>query len=803
MSGEVLTVACGQPFLKVLARGLLDGCFAPAGSSPDVLAETTVLLPTRRACRTLSTLLLEEADRSAVLMPRIRPLVPGEDGAAGLAGDATFSSFFSAPSASQSGDVVQEDTGEITPAIPQLERRLVLMQFVMRWLASARVEAAGRASGYDAADLSAVTPAQALRLADDLAALMDEVTEEGADLTRLAADLPVEFASHWQRTLEFLAIMTETFPAYLLATDRVTSSTHAAQTLARDAEHTRKHGLTAPVVIAGIASVRALAAPLIAAVAEDDHGVIILPGLDRELDRETWNALAGERDGMQGLQEAQPEHPQAGIARLLSTMGRKRDDVGDLFLRDGRATIMRADSEAHDPPRETPRVRLLSEALLPADVTDHWQTLATRFSGDDVALALDGLEVIETAGIDEEADVAALILREAIETPEATAVLVTPDRAIARRVRQRLERWGIFVDDTAGRPLGQTVPGTFLDLIVACIDSQFAPSATMALLQHPLTRLGLDRGVVREAARALELLAFRQTYLGAGLAAMRAALTRASVSPVGDTTFVHPVIERLSSEARAAADDLLVQIEAAVAPMMDIDTSGEEMPLRAHVRAHVEVAEAFARDAAGDSSNLWQGDAGEAACTLLSEVLGDDSADVPLVAGDYSSVFRALFAGEVVRPRRPGHPRIAIYGVLEARLQHADTVVLAGLNEGTWPKPADPDPWVNRPMRAEVGLPAPEVRIGQAAHDFVQLASGLSVVLTRSARVDGVPTVPSRWLMRLEAVLGGLAAAYPQSGAQDVFGKATTRAPALRWARAFREVPAHAPRPAPAPSPPV
>jgi len=115
-----------------------------------------------------------------------------------------------------------------------------------------------------------------------------------------------------------------------------------------------------------------------------------------------------------------------------------------------------------------------------------------------------------------------------------------------------------------------------------------------------------------------------------------------------------------------------------------------------------------------------------------------------------------LMAGRPVRPRHGAHPRVAVLGPLEARLQHADLVILGGLNEGTWPAEVDPGPWLNRPMRADFGLPAPERRIGLAAHDFAQLFSAPEVVLSRAVRVQGAPTVRSRWLLRLEALAKAL-----------------------------------------------
>jgi ATP-dependent helicase/nuclease subunit B len=124
-----------------------------------------------------------------------------------------------------------------------------------------------------------------------------------------------------------------------------------------------------------------------------------------------------------------------------------------------------------------------------------------------------------------------------------------------------------------------------------------------------------------------------------------------------------------------------------------------------------------------------------------------------IAPSEYPATLEALLQPIAVRPRFGRHPRLFIWGPLEARLQRADRTILGGLSEGIWPAEPEPDPWMSRPMRARFGLPPLERRIGLAAHDFVQAAMAPEVALTRSIRVEGTPTVPARWLLRLEALL--------------------------------------------------
>jgi ATP-dependent helicase/nuclease subunit B len=128
-------------------------------------------------------------------------------------------------------------------------------------------------------------------------------------------------------------------------------------------------------------------------------------------------------------------------------------------------------------------------------------------------------------------------------------------------------------------------------------------------------------------------------------------------------------------------------------------------------------------------------------------------------------VLLKLMDGREVPPAMTaGDARVAIWGLLEARLQRRDLMILAGLNEGVWPAPPGEDPFLSRAMRAKLGLPSVDQRIGLAAHDFAQLANAPNVVLTRALRRDGSPTFASRWLWRLQTLVQG---AQPRSGVSE------------------------------------
>jgi ATP-dependent helicase/nuclease subunit B len=669
MPPSVFTIDADRPFLDTLVAGLR----AEAGDDPLALSRHTILLPTRRAARALAEAFLRASEGRALLLPRLVPVSDIDAEELAFADGEGFAAI------------------DIPPAIPPLRRALLLTRLVQRW---AGLKGDGLSAG------------QAALLAGELARFLDEVQTEGCDLAALDALVPADHAVHWQHVLDFLGILREHWPAILDEAGTLDPAARRNRVLAAQAEAWRRHPTAHPVIAVGLTGGVPAVADLVAAVASLPHGIVVLPGLDRGLDDESWAAIA-----------ADPAHPQHLLSGLLRRLEVAPEQVRPWPV-PRRETV------------HTGRPHLIGEAMRPASQSDRWRSLGAL----DVAV-LDGLIRLDCAGAQEEAGVVALLLRQALESAGKTAALVTPDRDLARRVAAELRRWGIEIDDSAGVPLEKSPPGVFLRLVIDAVGEAFAPLPLLALLKHPLAAGGRAPEEFRAVVRRLEMAALRGSRPAPGFVGLRAVL------PAGDP------LQRF-------VDDIETRLAPLVSAMAEAD-----VPLAALVRAHIAASEALA--AASDeegADRLWREEAGEAAATFMADLLHAAESFGGMRGQDYEALFGALLAGQVVRPRFGRHARLAIWGLLEARLQQADLIVLGGLNEGTWPPQVESDPWLSRPMRRAFGLPAPERRIGAAAHDFVQALGAAQVVLTRAMRVDGTPAVPSRWLLRLETVLraGGL-----------------------------------------------
>ncbi|MEI9887829.1 MAG: double-strand break repair protein AddB [Rhizomicrobium sp.] len=664
MPGRVFTIPPSAPFADTLARGLI----AQLGDAPLALADATIYLPTRRAQRTFGDAFARVLG-GAALLPAFKALGDAED------------------------DEFLFEALDLPPAIAPMRRTLLLATMVQRW---------HRAKGGDEMGF-----AQAAALADGLAQVMDEVETQGATLADLKKVVPGALAKHWEQVGDFLGLLDTQWPALLAAEGAIAPADRRNRALRALATRVAQQPARGPVIAAGSTGSTPATADLLKAIANLPDGAVVLPGLDRELDDESWANL-------------DPGHPQFGMKQLLGRMEVRRSDVKDWIA-----------------PRDSKRERVLREALRPAPTTDAWRAIAERAEEGEIAEGLRGLSLIEASDPMAEANCIALVLREALEEPGRAATLVTSDRALARRVAGELLRWEVEADDSAGRPLAHTPPGAFLCLLAEAADSDFAPVPLLALLKHPLCTLGREPGEFRAAVRQLDML-LRGPKPNAGLNGVRDAITkrRAEASELSQARL---------SELQYWWSDVAKALQPLEAALNRRDVTLDRI-----VAAHLAVANELAGAA------LRRGEAGEVTDTFLKELTAA-ARDLPAVEPRaYAALFRKLALRPDVRRQRSGHPRIAILGPLEARLQSFDTVVLGGLNEGTWPGAPGADPWFSRPMRAALRLEQPERAIGQAAHDFAMLAAGPHVVLTRAQKSEGVPAIPSRWVQRLTQLANGL-----------------------------------------------
>lgn len=695
---KVYNMPSGVPFLPSLAAGLRD-------MYGERLNDALILLPTRRAVRALGEAFVGESGAS--LLPRMRPLAdinPEEP---------PF----------EPGELV----GLVKPAIDPMQRRFELARLIYHY--------------HSAISDLPLDPAGALALADPLISILDDAAmEEVDDLNITELDAIQDFAAeHFQNAVVLYKIIQQHWPARLAELDMMEPMARRVALLNALTKIWEIEPPKYPVIIAGSTGTLKASASLMRCVSRMEDGRIILPGLEN-LKTISWDKIG-------------PQHPQNSLKNLIKTIGIDREDVKPW------PGVTSSDEMVS-------RRLIISEALVPVQDTGDWPARidaiqrAAKPGSEPFIEALKGLSVLEADNDEEEALSIALILREVLETPSRTGALVTPDPALARRVKARLRRWGVNVDYSQGEPLEETALGAWLSGIMRSVEDPLSPAALADMFKHSLTAMGQAEGDVAYQWRGAE-------------PTLRGVRKTAKISKLDCVEALHKTLSNLTGLDLASAD--------------------------IWARHFTQAAEGLAAsDERSGAERLWVDDAGEKAASLLEGLIAQGHHLPEMNAKAFGKLLGNLMRGRVVRPRFGMHPRLSILGPLEARMLTADRIILGGLNEGIWPSAPSVEPFLSRGMRQSLGLSLPERRFGLSAHDFAELAANSDVILTRSARSDDGPKVASRWLWRLQTLLKGAL----EERAEAALSRHNYY---LDWARRLDAVDSNDVRPnkAPAPTPPL
>ncbi|WP_316858753.1 double-strand break repair protein AddB [uncultured Cohaesibacter sp.] len=715
---NVFSIAPSSPFLATLIDALSDGRLVSGfdASNPSDLGRAIIYVPTRRTADALKAALLphfRQRGWQSVILPKIH--VIGDV-------DEDLMPFKVAAGAS-------DGFWDLPVAMDNVERRLSMTRLVHHWAQTLARSVLG--IGKDQPLHVSSTPTDAAYMAIDLIALVDAVHRERSNWDHLNDLVPEDYGAFWQMSLEFLKIATAIWPEHLKEMGLVDPVERRNLVLQAEIGAIKAHD--GPVIAAGSTGSVPATSDLLEAVSRHPRGALILPGLDFHLDEASWQMI-GQLFPEAGGVDPVAGHPQFNLKQLLDRLGLDRADVINLSEPDASLAL-----------RET----LVSEALRPAESSEIWAQTLGDFSDETRHEAFSGVLMAEAANEQEEARVAALALREVLEVPGMRAALVTPDRALARRVLIELRRWGVEVEDTAGMPLAETPPALLLRLMIECLVDTYDPVKLLALLKHPLAALGMPRSDVRRAARFLEVHVLRGPRLGAGFDPLLAEFERKR----------NVAQDRLSDgislpDVWSQTADLLTRLQLAIAPLDALMNASEPPSFAEWIQAVIVSVEAIATDQEGTPDRFYEEAAGRSMRSFFERASQAGANSSALSPRDLEPFLVAMMSGETVLSHNEGDPRLQLLGTLEARLLDVDRVVIGGLNEGSWPAETKTDAWLSRPMRAKMKLEPPERRTGLAAHDFAQAMGRKEVVLIRAVKSGGEPTVPSRWLQRLEVVAG-------------------------------------------------
>lgn len=702
-ANHFFTIPAGAPFADILARQVWEW----HGQNSTRLARTIIFLPNRRSCQTLKEAFFRVGDGKPVILPRIQPL--GDEDIDPLLAEFLYRGA---------------DTKPLPEPMPPLSRLGHLRRRIQDY--------------FDQKGMR-LNDSQAFGLAENLAALLDRLEREEIAFDKIKGLVPLDYAEHWQVSLDLLTILLEWWPQYLAREQKMDGVARRNSILRLLAERWRQVPPDYPVIIAGTTGSIPATASLVRVVAALPEGRVVLPGLDLDMEEAAWESLDST-------------HPQWGMKKLLVGCGVSPSEVASLG--DARGC--------------THRRRLLSDALLPVERVVSWG----RDTNLDTDKAIEGLHYLECEDEEAESLTVSLLLREALEHAGKNALLVTNDRQLAQRVVGHLGGLGIAIDDSAGQPFVKTPAAR---LLLHLFDVFIEPRGAvhlLSLLKHPLCRFGERAARVRGFARWLEINLLR----GKGFTTLDDVFARAS---------------RLES----LPDDYRPLLNKLIALYQEHLPDGKAISLEAMITKH----EALFEQAIFDDGMEDGGEELPRDILQVQTLLAAFRASLHELGRIDAPAYREMLVGQLATalyyPRTNPHPRLQIASPMEARMLMADRVVLAGVNEDNWPGLATHNPWLSLGMQKQVGLPGHAEQVGLAAHDFYMLAMAREVYVTRTKKKQGAGMRPNRWIQRIEALLAARGKNAETWKAQSAHW--------MHWARAWHASDADIILGHPEPRPPV
>ncbi|MBI1327556.1 MAG: hypothetical protein GC136_07935 [Alphaproteobacteria bacterium] len=657
---KIYNIPAIYPFAESLAQGLL----AMTGGRAELLGTYRLLLPTRRATRVVRDAFLKLAGNTPLLLPRLQALGDVDDE------EMTLLSAH-----------LELDTVDIKPAMPTLQRQILLSRLVLAQ--------PDYAHGAD----------HALKLARALGALLDQLHINDLPFAALEQIVPADFSEHWQITLQFLNIISQHWPTILEEYGMMDASARRQKLLYELADFWEKSPPAGPVIAAGSTGSQLATSNLLKVVANMPEGTLVLPGLDSAIDDDVWEAI-------------DLTHPQYMLKNLLEKCGVHRSAVETWPHLDGLQ------------PWQQQRADFARTLMLPSIHTSQWAQQKNEIEKLATANARH-LTVHECKTTQAEAEFISVLLRETLEPPDKTCAVICPDRTLATLIRATCTRWNIEIDDSGGIPMTQHPLGRFFLSLPYLISRNFAPVALLDFCKSRYCKIKLPENFEVKYLRGVRNLAGLSHY-------------------------------------EKDEPDFVKTLTLVFAPLLAL--AEKDHQLGDFLQAHMQVLENIE-----GTTDIWSSEAGEALATFLAQ-LHYQSANLQhaISLGDYCAILTTLFADVAIRVTSGVIPRVTLLGRLEARMVQADRVIIAGLNEGSFPPDVGQDPWMSRPMRKNAGLPALEQGIGLSAHDFVQAFSAHDVILTRAVKSGGTVAVPSRWWVRLQTLLEAVGQKFPRQHAEII-----------------------------------
>lgn len=331
------------------------------------------------------------------------------------------------------------------------------------------------------------------------------------------------------------------------------------------------------------------------------------------------------------------------------------------------------------------------------------------------------------------------------DSAQKSITIAVNDPKLAARIRAHLKDAGIDVDDTHGDPLAALPSGLLVRFLLRAALTDLRIEPLLEVLTHPYVQLPVSEGYHGQWTLRLEQMYRRDKGPQGGLAALWRRAGERDEAALNLFRDYH-------SETGAGMVAFVTRIADAFGPLLPF-RDGAARPWSELVAALRASWSQLAPEYELGADNKSRADISKLH-NLLAQLEKDAAWLPPATLAEFSSELGRLLAAENAAAHRKAYLPVVIAGMVEARLERADVLILAGLRDGVFPKKNARPLFLAGALRERLGLPGWPAALARDAELFTRLLHGAPrVVLTWATEDGGAPALPSAFVSRLHLVL--------------------------------------------------
>lgn len=539
---------------------------------------------------------------------------------------------------------------------------------------------------------------QAINLSKEFEIFLRNIEENKINLVDLSKVIDDNFAIHWQKTIGFLKDFGIKWEETLLI-NNITSVSHSIiSNLELQTEAVKLNKPKKPIIIAGLSNMIKSVEEFIKALSKYDNVYFIMKGAENILNNNDLNKV-------------NEVHYYYIFKKLFKLMQIKNFEN----IRYDKYVVVNNENS-----------KTIYNSMLPYDLTYKWSEIKASY--------LSNIEYCEFLDLQNELDFIGFYILNHINENGLKNIAIITDQNLSYRFEPILKFWNIPYNNTYGYRFLSNIVMQYMFLIINTYNSNYQKDLLLSLLKNDFTYFGYTKSELNKNVNIFE------EYILNG-----------KVNKNGMNSYRYNLEYIEDKEIKNIIKAFLDKIENYFSILKEHNLTFCNL-----LKKHIKLVEDITYDQKNPKKEkIWYTNYGsEIIFDFLSgEVVNDSECFGFIDIKDYVDVLKYICSNKSYNEKYSEYPAVNLISIKETRLINYDLVIITNLNDGYIPESIKPDPWINQIMRKTLGLEAVENEIGRTCYEFIQLLMQNKVLLTRSTKIDGIRTIKSRFLQRIETFL--------------------------------------------------